>query len=181
MTVPRDLGLEKIGDAFLITSRPSEELNILADKPVVFNNISEANFDLTAKTGRLTGPARLTLRSDKLEPFVINLQNDGGEKLSIGYDKATNHYFIDRTRAGKNSFQKDFAARHAAPRLSGKDGVDLTLIIDNASVELFADNGLTVMTEIFFPDSLLSKINIQSSEGFKIQSLTYSNMKSIWK
>lgn len=180
MTVPRDLGLEKVGDAFLLTSRPADELNVLADKPVFIGHIAEANYDLTAQTGKLTGPARFTLRSDKLEPFVINLFNDGGEKLSIGYDKATNHYFIDRTRSGNTAFEKGFAGRHAAPRLSDKDSVDLTLIIDNASVELFADNGLTVMTEIFFPDSLLSKINIQSSEGFKIKSLTYNNMKSIW-
>ncbi len=33
--------------------------------------------------------------------------------------------------------------------LTNKENADLTMIIDNASVELFADNGLTMVTEIF--------------------------------
>ncbi len=33
--------------------------------------------------------------------------------------------------------------------LTNKENIDLTMIIDNASVELFADNGLTMVTEIF--------------------------------
>jgi fructan beta-fructosidase len=53
------------------------------------------------------------------------------------------------------------------------------MIIDNASVELFADNGLTVMTDIFFPNALFSDIKIQSPEGFKIKSLQFNKMKSI--
>jgi fructan beta-fructosidase len=55
------------------------------------------------------------------------------------------------------------------------------LIIDNASVELFADDGLSVMTEIFFPNELFSNINIQSANGFTIRSLKYNAMKSIWR
>jgi len=54
------------------------------------------------------------------------------------------------------------------------------LIIDNASIELFADNGLTVMTEIFFPTTPYNQITIQSKEGTIIKKLEYVNLKSIW-
>jgi fructan beta-fructosidase len=181
MTIPRDLGIEKIGDKYLITSRPSSELNNLNNKSTILQNISATNLNLTEKTGKLNGPSRLSFTSDKLEPFTITLSNDAGEKVLIGYDKASNNYFIDRTNSGKVSFEKGFAARHTSPRFSLKANMDMTLIIDNASVELFADNGLSVMTEIFFPNSLLSDINIQSTSDFKIKSLTFNKMKSIWK
>ncbi len=180
MTVPRDIGIEKLGEKYLLTSKPSNELSVIAEKPVTLENISDTNYNVTSKTGKLSGPARLSIKSDKLESFAITLSNDAGEKVVIGYDKAAKHYFIDRTNSGKVSFEKGFAGRHTAPRLSDKDDFDLTLIIDNASVELFADNGLTVMTAIFFPDSLLSNITMQSASGFTIKSLSYSNLKSIW-
>ena len=181
MTIPRDLGLEKIGEKYLITSRPSPELNVLDSKPTTILNISASNFNLTEKTGKLNGPARLSFTSDKLEAFTITLSNDAGEKVLIGYDKASNNYFIDRTNSGNVAFEKGFAKRHTAPRFSPQENMDMTLIIDNASVELFADNGLSVMTEIFFPNSLLTNININMSTDFRIKSLTFNNMKSIWR
>jgi fructan beta-fructosidase len=181
MTVPRDLELEKIGEKYLVTSRPSPELNVLNNKATVLQNISATNLNLSKKTGKLNGPARLSIAADKLESFTIILSNDAGEKVLIGYDKASNNYFIDRTNSGKVSFEKGFAARHTAPRFSTAAKMDMTLIIDNASVELFADNGLSVMTEIFFPNSLFSNITIQSDNNFKIKSLKFNKMKSIWR
>lgn len=181
MTIPRDLGLEKIGEKYLITSRPSSELNVLNGKTTTLENISATNFNLTEKAGELHGPARLSITSDKLESFTITLSNDAGEKVLIGYEKESNSYLIDRTNSGNVSFEKGFAKRHTVPRFSSNNNVDMTLIIDDASVELFADNGVSVMTEIFFPNSLLSNINIQSSNDFKIKSLKFYHLKSIWR
>jgi fructan beta-fructosidase len=181
MTIPRDLGLAKMGDKYLITSTPSPELNALNGKKTTLENITVTNYNLTQKVGKLNGPARLTLTSDNLASFTISLSNEAGEKVLIGYDKSSNNYFIDRTNSGKVSFEKGFARRHTAPRFSDKNNMDMTLIIDNASVELFADNGLSVMTEIFFPNSLLSNINITSQENFTIKTLAFNSMKSIWK
>lgn len=180
MTIPRELGLEKIGDKYLITSRPVKELDALNEKGISLENIEAANYNLTEKAGKLDGPARLSLTTDKLEPFSITLSNDAGEKVIIGYDNVSNIYFIDRTHSGKVDFEEGFAKRHSAPRLSTKPGMNMTLIIDNASVELFADGGLSVMTEIFFPNSLFSDIAIQS-KGLKIRSLEFNKMKGIWR
>ena len=181
MTVPRDLGLEKIGDKYFVTSHPVPELSAIEEKRIELNNISTQTNESTKRTSKLTGPTRLSLTSEKIESFNITLSNELGEKLVIGYDKAANNYFIDRTNSGKVSFEKGFAARHTAPRLSNKDVVDMMLIIDNASIELFADNGLSVMTEIFFPTTSYSNLAIQSEENFQIKTLQYNKMRSIWK
>jgi fructan beta-fructosidase len=181
MTVPRDLTIEKLDEKYWLRSRPVPELDKLATQPVILENITTGNLDLTTKTGKLTGPARLDVSSEKIANFTITLSNALGQKAVIGYDKGANTYFIDRTVSGKTDFEKGFAARHSAPRLSHKDNVDLTLLIDNASVELFADHGLSVMTSIFFPDSNYSDLTIQSPEGFTIKSLRYSKLKTIFE
>jgi fructan beta-fructosidase len=54
-------------------------------------------------------------------------------------------------------------------------------VIDASSVELFADDGLTVMTEIFFPNKPYSQIRLQSSDNAVIKKLEYISFKSIWK
>jgi fructan beta-fructosidase len=68
----------------------------------------------------------------------------------------------------------------AAKRIAAAKGTDLTLVVDAASIELFADKGLTTMTAIFFPRKPYDKIQIGSPETFKINSVTYSPLKSIW-
>ncbi len=180
MTVPRDLALEKVGEKYLVTSKPVKELDELNITSVNLKNINARNFDLTSKTGRVSGSARLKISSDKIETFSITLSNTSNEKVIIGYDQQGNNYYIDRTSSGNTSFEKGFAAKHTAPRLSTSQQMNMTLIMDDASVELFADNGLSVMTAIFFPDQPLSNIKIQSPGNFKIKELEYHQMKSIW-
>jgi fructan beta-fructosidase len=44
---------------------------------------------------------------------------------------------------------------------------------------LFADNGLSVMTEIFFPSKQYNQISIQSSTGATIKKLEYASLNKI--
>ena len=179
-TVPRDLYLDKVDEKYLIISKPVKELDQLNQTAVTLNNIDAGNFNLSAKTGKLSGPAQLKISSDKIGDFSIILSNKMNEKIVVGYDQSANQYYIDRTASGKASFEKGFAAKHFAPRFSTSPKMNLTLIIDDASVELFADDGLSVMTSIFFPNEPYSNISMQSPAHFKIKKLEYHRMKSIW-
>ena len=180
-TIPRELQLQQINNELLISSKPVAELNLLSGNKQVFNNIAANNFDLTAKTGSLTGPVRIELKSDKLDDFSVKFTNPQGEKLVVGFNKTMNNYFIYRSNSGKVDFNKSFAAKHTAPRLSSDNKADITLIVDKASIELFADNGLSVMTCVFFPNTDYSSINIESASGMIINSLDYTKLKSIYQ
>jgi fructan beta-fructosidase len=180
MTIPRELSLEKIGEKYLIASKPVNELNNLAKQTVKLKNMNAANFDLTSQIGKLSGPFKLKVGFDKAEDFSITLFNSSGQKLIIGFDQGKNEYSIDRTASGKVDFEKGFAAKRIAPRFSNASVIDLTLIVDNASVELFADNGLTVMTEIFFPDKKFSDTKIEIKNKTSIKTLELTKMKSIY-
>jgi fructan beta-fructosidase len=58
--------------------------------------------------------------------------------------------------------------------------MDVTIIFDNSSVELFADDGLTVMTEILFPGKPYSQIDIQTNESVLFKKIEFAKLKSIW-
>ncbi len=88
-----------------------------------------------------------------------------------------NQYYIDRTASGKTSFNKGFASRPVAPRVAVTDSAGITLIIDVASVELFADEGVTVMTGIFFPGEDYNEITIEAKEKSAIKAIELTAVK----
>jgi len=180
-TLPRELAVQKVGNHYYIASVPVKELKVIQNKTKVIENIKVENYNLTANTGSLNGPAMIQLFSEKLESFNFILSNDQGEQLVAGYDKPTNQFFIDRTKAGNTSFEKGFAERHTAPRILKTSGSRITLIIDRASIELFADDGLSVMTDIFFPNKPFNQIHIQSKDKLLIKKLEYTGLNSIWQ
>ncbi|CCH55075.1 Glycosyl hydrolase family 32 domain protein [Fibrisoma limi BUZ 3] len=174
-TVPRELGLQEVNNELYLTSNPVKELNALSEKTKTLTNVAvNGQYDLTAKTGGKADLFKLTLSAPATSNFSIVLANEQGNELLIGYDKAANSYYIDRTKSGKTDFEKGFAKRHSAPRLSTASPISLTLLADVASVELFADNGLTVLTDIFFPETNMSKVFIKSASGITLPTLTYT-------
>ena len=181
MTLPRNISLQKSGNKYLLTSKPVNELTAISEQPITLTDVEAGSYDVSAKTGELAGPAMLKINTEKIETFSITFSNSKNEKIIVGYDKATNNFFIDRTQSGNVSFEKGFAGKHIAPRLSDNAKMEFTLIVDNASLELFADDGLSVMTEIFFPTEPLTDIRIQSPDNFKIKTLEYSKLKGIWR
>ena len=181
MTLARELKLKRVGGDLLVASQPVKELNTIQSKPVVLQNVAVGkSLDLSKKAGKIKLPCRLNLSIDKLADFSVVLSNSQGEEVVIGYDKKKDEYFIDRSKSGKTGFQNDFAGRHAAPRFTKISKADISLIIDVSSVEMFADDGVAVMTEIFFPSVPYDQIHIQSPAGTVIKKLEYANLKSIW-
>ena len=67
-----------------------------------------------------------------------------------------------------------------APRLSNETKMHLSIILDETSIELFADDGLTVMTQVFFPIKPYNKIQIQTTEKVIFKRISFAGLKSIW-
>ena len=172
MTIPRELGLRQEGAEIYLTSQPAAELNRLSAPATTLQNVVvKAPVDLTARLKSTTPEHKLTLKTAQLSSFELVLGNAAGEELVLGYDQAANHYFIDRSKAGQVGFNAKFAGRATAPRLSAAAGTDLTLYFDAASVELFADHGLTTMTEIFFPTQPLTTVKLRAAQGITFQAI----------
>jgi len=172
LTVPRELALQQVGPEIYLTSQPSPEVSKLA-QPATTLSVSAAAraLPLPARTG---DKFALKLQAKPTTSFALNFANGKGETLIIGYDKAANQYYIDRTKAGNVSFSSKFAGRHVAPRLATTAATDLTLLFDASSVEVFADHGLTVMSELFFLSEPLTTVRLTGDAA--VQSMSYAPM-----
>ncbi|TPG63667.1 glycoside hydrolase family 32 protein [Hymenobacter nivis] len=173
MTIPRELGLRQEGGELYLTSQPAAELETLATKATTLQNVAvKTPVDLTTRLKATGDRHKLTLKTAQLSSFELVLGNAAGEELVLGYDQAAKQYFIDRSKAGQVGFSPKFAGRATAPRLSAAAGTELTLYLDAASVELFADQGLTAMTEIFFATKPLTTIKLRATRGITFQTIS---------
>lgn len=180
-TIPRELTIQKVDKQYFIASQPAKEINLIVKRTQLIGPITVENYNLTSNIGLLKSPVMIQVLANTLESFSFILSNDLGERLLIGYNKPKNQYFIDRSQSGIINFEKGFAAQHFAPRITKQPGVKMTLVIDRASVELFADDGLSVMTDVFFPTKPFNQIHIQSKGNLQIKELRFSLLNSIWK
>ena len=94
------------------------------------------------------------------EEFGIRVCQGDDEHTTIGYDTVKRAMFVDRTESGQDDFHPEFAGRHAGP-LPDQDGVvTLHVFVDASSVEVFGNDGYTVITDRIFPDP--------TSNGFEV-------------
>ena len=92
--------------------------------------------------------------------------NDAGDELHVGYERETKRFFIDRRHSGRTDFDRSFApAIDYAPRTAPNRTIVLRIFIDHNSIELFADGGRTVMTDLIFPNSPYNHFYIFSEGG----------------
>lgn len=186
-TIPRTLELIEIYNDYLLRSNPVEEFSKLRGKekelaPATISGESEvqesAEFPIEINLAFNTeNSTQLTFA----EKFGITLSNSKNEKLKIGYDNLNKLFFIDRTKAGWDNPSKDFAQIHYAPYVNNDPSLEIRLIIDKSSVELFAKNGLVVMTEQFFPTEEFSVVSLFAEKGdVKMTGGSITKLTSIW-
>lgn len=173
MTLPRELTLWHKNKDYIIKSEPITSIQSL------LTNTKAVHQDLY-KTMTINPLSKIKLKMDR--PLsgnaYIRLSNANNQYLDIGYDGKKQMYYIDRRVAGINDFSKDFAGIHYGKPIGDNQSIDLTIYLDYASVELFADDGYCTMTEIFFPSSPFNQLQIGTNSN--VQHLEISDIKGVW-
>jgi fructan beta-fructosidase len=179
-TIPRDIVLKRIGGRIYATSTISPEVSSIVTETITFGDIVvRDSIDLT-EANNIDFSKSIVTGSFQAKDFTIELSNAKGQKLLIGFDVDRNRFFINRGKSGNNNFSKNFNADLFAARISTEPGINLTCIADASSLEIFFDDGLSVMTTLFFPDEPLSHMQIKSDE-LKVEKLQVKQLESIWK
>lgn len=188
-TLPRVLNLKPTSEGYRVSVSPVKELKALRNptkKALQLSNLNiVGSLDVASKLNFKPTLSELELSFEKPQKgkVEIEISNSKGEKYIVGYDTESNTFYSDRTKSGKVDFSDTFAEKvHLAPRLASDKTIKLHVYFDVSSAELFADNGETVITDIFFPNEDYTKMKINTSEKtFKIKTLKVWNLKSTWK
>ena len=176
MTIPRELTLEPTMLGPRLYTRAVKELHILRGTSVPIHN------DVVPSTQPTEWHLEYDVSSTTAAVFGIQLQNDFGEQLSIGYDQHNQRFYIDRSEGTGKHFSTQFPAIHFAPRKSKQSLLKMHIFLDASSVELFADDGATVMTDLYFPGTPFTRIKLYETGGkASLIKGSWYPLASIWK
>jgi fructan beta-fructosidase len=171
MTFARSLKLTKEADGYSLNSLPVDEIQLLREQKTDVSKAiitAEKPLDLAIPSQPYPLEVLTAFKVPAANPattFGIELYNDNGEKVIVGFDRQQSKFYIDRTKSGITDFSNDFAGVHYSGTIPPETDIDFHLLIDAASVELFAMKGKVVMTEIYFPRKNLDKIRITTTNG----------------
>lgn len=186
MTLPRELSLRNTGAGIRLIQMPVRETEKLRVKQFLGpkNQIVEKELSVgDGKSSLVEMELEIDLSQTTADNFGVELSNSKGENYRIGFDVGANKFYSDRIHSGKNNFSEKFGDKqHFAERSSKNKSVKIHLVFDVASVEMFADDGEIVMTDIFFPSEDFTNFKIYSNGGKTFFSAAKAwNLNSIWR
>lgn len=179
-TLPRELSLVRVNGTLHVRSVLWDVESLIQSNKQLANLTVQDSLDLSGEIGF---PVTKSLLKGEIEAkdFSFVFSNSKGQNVKVGFDSKAKQFFIDRKRSGKTNFSPEFVKDIVAPRFSTNGKITFTLVTDVSSVEVFFDDGITVMTALFFPEEDLSQLKIYSPSGVtKVDSLTISQLSSIW-
>ncbi|PWW32263.1 fructan beta-fructosidase [Cytobacillus oceanisediminis] len=183
MTIPRVLELKKTEEGIRLVQKPIRELQSLRhDKAVLENEavVPEQNLLANIKSNTFEIIAKFEIGS--AEEFGFKLCKGTNEETIIGYNPVNQTLFVDRTHSGEAVFHEDFAGKHETILLPENHKITLHVLVDQSSVELFGNDGVSVITDLIFPNQDSKQIELYAKNGkVKLKSLELYTLKSVWR
>lgn len=153
MSIPRELVLQRMGSDVLLVQQPVREITQMRRSKLTWQSrtIERDVFALDGAS-QVVRDLHLSARimpAHWVDGAAFGLRIGEGESaVLIGYRPAHNQLFIQRPDLSGRA--PGFAATHVAPLHLREGHLDLHLILDTHSVEVFADQGRRLMTDQFF-------------------------------
>ena len=166
-TLPRELGLRRVGGELLLTSVPAREAEKLLGEPFAvpaFAVETEHNVSPLPSGPAPAGRIELELEGGDAEVFGCKLFNCRGEYVDICFNRIEGTMLVDRSHSGRTDFSPAFAATRPVPFASGGRS-RLTFWIDRSSIELFVDGGERVATNLIYPSEPYDRMNFYAKGG----------------
>ncbi len=168
MTIARELQLVQDENGYSLRILPVSELQSYRGTKYREEAINIKGSQKLIDSEKINlGKAEIKFEISNLRPttYTFKLTNEQGEELSFGYDHTKQNFFIDRSGAGITDFSENFGDKiSVAPRTYTSESLKGIIILDKTSLELFFDEGRTVMTEIVFPRSPFTTLLFESDD-----------------
>ena len=169
MTLPRVLSAVPTDRGPRLRARAVPDLRKYRGRRLNFTRLSDViPTGLPALTGAWAGkPFELVLDLDngRVPDIAVVLARERGDTVSFGYDAEREAYFVDRGRAGGAESALGSASRQEAPRKTYVRATTLRAVVDRGSVELFGDDGFTVLTARYYPPGAPTQVYVEGETG----------------
>jgi len=181
-SVPRSLELKTFPEGIRLTQQPIKELESLrkVQKDAGENTFEGAWIPKKFTPSKNSYELIVEFENISAEEFGLKLGVGGENKTIVQYSTTTEELSVDRRHSGLNDFSTIFAGINRGPLKKRTNTLKLHIFVDKCSIEVFGNDGETVLSSKIYPDPTSVGIELFSSKGkVKVKSLKLWELGSV--
>lgn len=167
MTLVRELKLETLEGEVMLTQQPVREMEAHRTELLSLHGIAVDEAAVRLADLQLES-SEILVRFDAAFSLGLKVRTGLGQETLVGWDARAAEVYVDRSRSGQADFHKDFPGKHSAPLQTSGSILEMRIFVDRSSVELFADRGQAVITDLIYPDPASTGITVFADDGRKV-------------
>jgi fructan beta-fructosidase len=172
-SIPRQLQLRRLPDGIRLVQAPISEVATLRESAeptmlkdsVSFTGSFEAELELERGDWRYAG---------------LRLSNAVGEEVTMGVTSQPLELFVDRRKSRATAFNKEYPGRHTAPIRWREGRIRIRLLFDRSILEIFGNDGESVITERVYPTRRLDRLEIMPGVSPSLAVARIWRLQSVW-
>ena len=164
MGIPMEMTLCKYDGCYYLQANPVEEIKGIYKETKTYSNVSLAPEEMFNETLQCTAQL-VKFKGENLESGVLTVSIFG---RSIGFDFANNKMNIGGC---------------TAPISLTRSVLDITLLVDRCSIEVFADGGkifMSCLNNDTVSDFNIPYLSIQADSKIALENVEINSLDSIW-
>ena len=181
MTLPRTLSLGKFGKSYDLINYPVESLSkIIKAGSKTAIEIGGDSKEIIPFEGLQQSEVRFNTSSRN---FQISYKNQSDEQLIVTMNGEKKEFSVDRSKSGKIDFQDDFGSTMQMPLENLPEGeIEVRILMDWSSVEVFINRGQYVMTAQLFPNEAYNTLEIDNTAKatLKLNNFGINKVEGTW-
>lgn len=186
MTLPRSLSVRELPEGARLFQHPIDTLPELRGQPVRAQGSDvgslNAQFSQLQQEGLQSFEMIIRVRPGESEEVGLALHTATGAEPAarIGYDSRRQRMFVQRPDGGNVEVAPTFPGLFVGPLPLENGEARLHLLVDRNSIELFGNDGRTVITSLMFPEAPITNLEFYGGPAESIE-VEYWPLRSAWK
>lgn len=158
-SVAREMSLFQENGLYKLQQNPIVKSDILTEKLSL--KVGDKLNSKLAKSNNNAYRLQLTINLLNSKGFDLELLKNDANSSILSYDVATETLSFDRTKSGNVDFHKRFSSIESVKISPEKNQLKLEILVDKSVVEIFANSGKAVITDLVFPLKNTSAIELR--------------------
>ena len=164
MSLPRQIALERTPTGLQLIQQPIAGVTSLRGATTTRQNVKLANQSLVLEKSTANAyEIEAEIKPENAQRVGLKLAKNGAQETIIQYTNGKLQ--LDRRKSGNVTFSDRFSSIEEAP-LATKNGlIKLRIFVDKEVVEVFANDGERVITDLVFPTESTGSIELFAEGG----------------
>jgi sucrose-6-phosphate hydrolase SacC (GH32 family) len=173
MTVPVSLTLRQSDGDYRLCAQPYGVASLHGDKTI------PTDWKTQGASG--SGIRDSIVLADNLDEFDLSMKIDPRNAQKITFDLRGTKLVYDAAKQTLTCKDVSAPIKLLIPEKDGRNKeLNLRILLDRGSIEVFADGGLVAMSIAAIPDEKNHSVTCTVESGVVIRELSYYKMKSAW-